>query len=51
MHNGIQMSEIYMVSLIVHVCVAMLAALAEEMAGICDILIFMSGEDLVTYTY
>ena len=49
MHNGIQMSEIYMVSLIVHVCVAMLAALAEEMAGICDI--FMSGEDLVTYTY
>ena len=36
---------------LVHVCVAMLAALAEEMAGICDILIFMSGEDLVTYTY
>ena len=34
---------------LVHVCVAMLAALAEEMAGICDIL--MSGEDLVTYTY
>ena len=31
-----------------HVCVATLATLAGEMADICDILVFISGEDLVT---